>query len=388
MSLFDQEATDHARLPDFKLHEYKDTQYLTHNLHPYPAKFIPQIPRRVIEKLSGTRAVVLDPFCGSGTSLVEARILGRTAIGSDINPIAVLVSRAKTMSLSSGQLQLVTGFQKEAFKALSLWKRKGSLPRRVAVPEFPNRAKWFGGDALEELAYLAEEIRALEDDDVCTFLLATLSAIVVKASNQASETKWKAIPKNLAAGDATRLFLEHLNRIMPRAAEYSQRVAGFPEVRVYQADARNLAYAKDGSVDLVVTSPPYMNSYDYYLYHKLRLFILGLEVHETQEKEIGSRNKHSDKGLGVDSFMDEMLQTLLEMRRVLKIGGRLCLVIGDAILRGKTFDMNRIYTTLVEAAGLTISDSFSFDQREYSKAFAQYASRGNKKSHILLAHRG
>lgn len=74
---------DHVFL---ELEKYKQNSYLTHNLHPYPAKFIPQIPKELIVRLSKKNNWVLDPFCGSGTSLVEARLTGRNSIGVDVNP--------------------------------------------------------------------------------------------------------------------------------------------------------------------------------------------------------------------------------------------------------------------------------------------------------------
>ena len=68
------------------------TTYLTHNFHTYPAKFIPQIPKSTIKALTREGDIILDPFCGCGTTLVEANLLNRRAIGVDLTPIATLVS--------------------------------------------------------------------------------------------------------------------------------------------------------------------------------------------------------------------------------------------------------------------------------------------------------
>ena len=83
------------------IHECRDKNYATHGLHPYPAKFIPHIPRELIRAYSEVGDTVWDPMCGSGTALVEASIAGRAAIGGDLNPIAVLTSRAKTVALDA-----------------------------------------------------------------------------------------------------------------------------------------------------------------------------------------------------------------------------------------------------------------------------------------------
>src|SRR2546426_2577709 len=84
-----------------------NTAYLTHNLHPYPAKFIPQIPNALIQELSSVGETIADIFCGSGTTLLEALQLKRNAIGIDANPLAVLISRAKTTPLNDDQIATI-----------------------------------------------------------------------------------------------------------------------------------------------------------------------------------------------------------------------------------------------------------------------------------------
>src|SRR5713226_4726853 len=89
--------------------DFKDakTSYLTHGMHPYPAKFIPQIPNALIQALSSVGETVADIFCGSGTTLVESLILKRNAVGVDANPLACLISRAKTTFLKEGDAELL-----------------------------------------------------------------------------------------------------------------------------------------------------------------------------------------------------------------------------------------------------------------------------------------
>jgi site-specific DNA-methyltransferase (cytosine-N4-specific) len=75
-----------------------DTMYLTHSLHPYPAKFPPQLPKTILSRFARKGQTVLDPFCGSGTTLVEARLLGYNAIGVDVNGLSSLLSKVKATS--------------------------------------------------------------------------------------------------------------------------------------------------------------------------------------------------------------------------------------------------------------------------------------------------
>src|SRR5919206_4901190 len=92
--------------------ESKDasTRYLTHSYHPYSAKYIPQIPRYLISNLTKKNDLVLDNFVGSGTTLVESKLLGRKAIGVDINPLACLISKVKTTIIEKSSRDQISEF--------------------------------------------------------------------------------------------------------------------------------------------------------------------------------------------------------------------------------------------------------------------------------------
>src|SRR4051794_25104264 len=94
----------------------EDTQYLTHGLHPYLASMIPQIPRRLLSAYAGPGTRVLDPFAGGGAVLLEASLAGLPSVGVDINPLAVLISRAKTTPLPHEILDAVPGRLGQAYE--------------------------------------------------------------------------------------------------------------------------------------------------------------------------------------------------------------------------------------------------------------------------------
>ncbi len=112
--------------------EIPSTTYLTHGIHPYTAKLIPHIPRYFIEKYTEKNEVILDPFCGSGTTLLEARLLERNAIGIDINPLAILLSKVKTTPLDVEELKHTIQLCKENLKD-----GKGKI-----FVDFPNIDYW------------------------------------------------------------------------------------------------------------------------------------------------------------------------------------------------------------------------------------------------------
>jgi site-specific DNA-methyltransferase (cytosine-N4-specific) len=138
------------------------------------------------------------------------------------------------------------------------------------------------------------------------------------------------------------------------------------------------------SINLIVTSPPYPNSYDYYLYHKLRFFWLGYGHKEVQQKELGSRNRHSDLGEALDTYLVGMRRALVEMRRVLAPHGGVCIVVGDSIIRGDVLDMERAFRDLAGDADLECVRVVSFNQRQYSTSFVRNIQRPAKRSHILF----
>ena len=83
----------------------KNTNYLTHNFHPFPAKFIPQIPRIMITEFTKPKDMVFDPFMGSGGVLVESMLHGNNSVGIDLNPFAVLLTTVKTIPLDTAKLE-------------------------------------------------------------------------------------------------------------------------------------------------------------------------------------------------------------------------------------------------------------------------------------------
>lgn len=372
------------RLRDFfaDLRNCVDKNTVTHGLHPYPAKFIPHIPRELIKAYSRPGETVWDPMCGSGTSLVEAALSGRTAIGSDINPIAILASKAKTTPLSSRSRDELRGLLLRIRVNSMLW--PGGRPdRRPVIPEFHNRDHWFTERAAHELGLIREDIEMLETDGARQLALCAFSAIVVAASNQEGETRWRAIRREHEPGAVLARFAAKLRASLVAAESYGRRARA--DVEVARWDARKPGMV-GGEVDLIVTSPPYANTHDYYLYNKLRMFWLGEDVKAVQEAEIGSRNRHSDRGAEIGDYLDSIEKAMRQMYRALRHGGRMALVIGDGVIRGNLHRMDRLIPPLAASLTMDFEDHFSFDHRLYNTALHNgfEATRTAKLTHVLV----
>jgi hypothetical protein len=113
------------------------------------------------------------------------------------------------------------------------------------------------------------------------------------------------------------------------------------------------------------------------------MFWLGFDHSPVQDAEIGSRNRHCDKGEGIDTYTSQIATVMESVRRVLRRKGRFCIVVGDSILRGKFIDMGAIYRELGAKTGFALADYFGYNQRKYTTAFTRNLKTAPKRTHIL-----
>lgn len=318
-----------------------DTRFLGHDLHPYPAKFIPQLPGTLISLLSSRGELVFDPFGGSGTTALEAIRLGRRAVSVDANPVAALIGQVKTARVSAeatSELHLLHG----ALRALL-----ESLPKDAAelvdlyggfAPKIANREKWFADSAFGELAHIKFRISKLNDDTARKIATLALSRTVLSASFQDSETRYKSVPRPVPVGEATKRYVREFESVMKSVAR-NAAATRYGVSRFVTGDVRSLSPEdiQDGSVDLIVTSPPYGNATDYHLYHRFRLLWLGHDPIALGKVEIGSHLRHQREASGFESYFTDMRRALDGMGRVLKPGRFAVLVIGDSVYEGEKY---------------------------------------------------
>lgn len=360
----------------------EDTSYLTHSFHPYPAKFPPQLPRNLLAKFAKPGEKVLDPFCGSGTTLVEARLQGIHSVGVDINGLACLLSKVKSTPLSLRKLRIAAQTFQVVEEESFLWQM--GKRREIQVPKIEGLDHWFQPNVARELSFIRQSLLQVSDNDVRDFLKIVLSAIIVRVSNQESDTRFAAISKNVPDGFTFKTFLERGRDFLDRIKEFSRLAKIDVTVHIHNADARDLAFLDSESFDLIITSPPYANTYDYYLYHKFRKRWLDIDVEFAQYNEIGSRREFSSLKKHPDKWIADLQKCFQEMARVLKPCKPAFIVIGDSIIQKKRMKMDEIIADLAPRVGFQVRDVVSSDLSNHSKLFNPAFTQRGKKEHLIF----
>jgi DNA modification methylase len=321
----------------------EDTTYLSHDVHPYPAKFIPQIPGHLIASLSLRGDLVLDPFGGSGTTALEALRLGRRAISIDANPIAALIGRVKTARLHKHSSTDLIALRTNLLARLGTISHDSNLRLSEVsrfIPPIPNREKWFSDIVCAELATIRSLIENIECNVAKDIANLALSRIAVKVSFQDSETRYASRPRTTYLGDTIRTYLTDLDAIIQSVTRTTPQVR-YGVAQFITADIRNFQSSQlcRESVDLIVTSPPYGNANDYHLYHRFRLLWLGFEPRELAAVEIGSHLKHQRESNGFDAYLQDLSSTLNTLVPLLRPGRYAAFVLGDSIYDGNLYDV-------------------------------------------------
>jgi len=365
-----------------KLHEIdwdfknSETNSLTHSFHPYPAKFIPQIPRNIIDLLSDVGDKILDPFCGSGTSLVEAILLDRNAVGVDINPLSSLIAKVKATPIPEIKLrelnQILSKIGEDAanFFIASFEYEIMSAKFNQVIPTFPKLRFWFKDFVIIEAALIKHHILMASDEDIRDLLMVTFSSILVTISKQDSDTRYTRREKNIKEGDTIRLFIRKAKEMANKMIAFSL-IAPSRRPEIITADAQDVgSYIEPNSVDLVVTSPPYPNAYSYHLYHRNRMFWLDMDPYPVKKQEIGSHRKYSAKnGATPETFKSEMKNCFGGLYRALKPNSYCCVVIGDSVVKGKLIKNNEIITHVAETIGFKTIDDIKRTIQVTKKSF-------------------
>ena len=335
-----------------------------HGLHPYLGKFPPQLAEALIGRHCPQGGVVLDPFCGSGTTLVEALGLGRSAVGCDVSAFNALLAREKTRPHDPAAVAAgLAGTLARAESALA-----AGAPAESPVP--PYLAEWYGEDARRELlAYRA----AIEPGRSWSGLAAL---VLTRAARSARLVRHDALDAAREPVRAPYWCHKHRRTCVPTvgalrflrrySADAAARVAAFAAVRspdasadVRHCDARELRLKRPA--DAVVTSPPYVGVIDYHDQHAYAYSLLGLEARS--EQEIGSRTRGAS-ARAVRAYADDMGSALAAAARCLRPGAPLAIVVNDRL---------GLYGGILAHAGLRLeSRSLRHVNRRTSRRAGEY----------------
>lgn len=348
--------------------------------HPYPARFIPAIPAQVLDLLDLGSGTVLDPFCGSGTTLTEARKRGLDAVGVDINPIACLISRVRSMEWqrewSSSLSRHMTGLEEAAASVAEVGDEFATIPRL---------GHWFTDDAQRALTGGVRYVQSLSEEDPWKDVLAvSVSAATVKISNQESDTRYAAVAKPGDQITAARLMVKALAKTVDwleaNAPEY-----GAGRATVFQRDARDLTPIPDNSVSAVCFSPPYPNAYEYWLYHKYRMYWLGFDAVKVRGQEIGARPHYSKpNGLDESDFAAQMTEVFTGLHRVCRAGAYVVVIVGDSVIGGRPVDNGTLMSEVAAKVGMVTIYEGVRPIAVGRSSFNRAHSRGRRNEHVLV----
>ena len=312
---------------------------LLSNIHPYPAKFISEIPSSLIDCLwKGQGDFILDPFCGSGSTLEAAQRQGIPSLGVDLNPIACLISRVRT----GGCIDNLLSVCNEIVNACK------SASSGCHVPQMPNIDHWFMPEIQRTLSLLKIEIDKYTNKKYYDALCFCFSSIVVKVSNQDSDTRYAFRDKKRSAADVYTYFLQSAKKLV-------QAQKNTPPTEAHVINKNTLKLNADdfpGSIGMVITSPPYPNAYEYWLYHKYRMYWLGYDPIEVKNEEIGARAKYFKKsGYEGYDFAVQMSSLLENLYPHCADGAFLCFVIGRSKVHGKIYNNDEIISEAAVSLG-------------------------------------
>jgi hypothetical protein len=413
----------------------------THYLFRFPAKFHPPVARALLERFSQRGDRIYDPFCGSGTLLVEGAVSERRSVGSDVDPLAAFISQVKTNPIDGDALghtnellneRLAIEFRSERDYERLQWKDISSTAfqrelRDLWVPEIPNLFHWFRRYVIVDLARILAAIEdTLMPPQHRSFFRLCAASIIRNASNaDPVPVSGLEVTSHMKRKDADGrvinpflLFQRASCRAIRDMDTYAQAVKRSKSPRVVTADATNLRGAVRGPVDAVITSPPYHGAVDYYRRHQLEMFWLGLTAtHDERltllERYIGRGevpNKHPLLKAEVDlpddwkrledsmravnrqranafrHYCVSLHLSLQQLSRVIRADAPVVMVVGHSKWNGVAIDTSELFQEIA-APDFELSEYFSYPVRNRYMSYARRNGANIDREYVLVLRR-
>ena len=367
------------------------TTDLTHGMHRFPAKYIPHIPRWAIREFASYNSVVLDPFMGSGTTLVEALCAVKQSYGLDIDPLAKFITQAKIAKYDLSNLHSLAA---QLIESEARFEVEPDLP----MGDVKNPTHWFTLESWRELSSIFHTIEGLKcSGPERSFFYCVFSSILRWVSNADDQTQKTYVSGTLKKSPPP--VVETFSKFLAKALSAVAALDKPREERqanVLEGDALSIPLP-DRSVDLIVTSPPYLDSVDYMYNFMLEYFWLGPELgvqtrsefNQRRRKSVGAKNPmERSPGLPLEltgyvdmdqvpeyrreaviSYFSLMLVHFREAARAMKNGARYVLVVGNSQADTGVLPVHDCLLRLARATGLHLEKAFAYRIRRHYMKF-------------------
>ena len=354
-----------------------------HGFHSYPARMHATTARRLLEALAGPSSVVLDPFCGSGTVLVEARLHGLRAIGTDVNPLAIRLAQLKTRGLPT--------HERDELLDAARWVQRMTTERRTERAKATQRyededVRLFEPHVLLELDSMRWAIDRVEPPALRDDLELVFSSILTKVSRRRGDSGVYLEARRLAPGFCARMLVSRAEELAEQLQDYARALPpNAPLADVHADDARTLGTLGAASVDVVVSSPPYAATYDYVDHHDVRLRWLRLRIDRFARLELGARRDYArlDPRAAEARWHDELGRALAAIGRVLRPSGRAVLVLGDSAVAGRSLRALPAVTAVCAAAGLRVLAVASQERPHFHRHTRRAFTDESREEHLI-----
>ena len=339
-----------------------DTQYLTHNIHRYSGKFIPQIAQKAIQLLTNPGDTILDSYMGSGTALLEAQLADRNAIGIDLNPLAVLISRVKNLRVSEEELNDIStilvpyaadlnsdgqlSFTSQTTYDELIQKRIDENSWRLTDAW---NQKWYQPAVLEQLVKIYSCIEVLPSERARQIAQVAFSDVLRKSSNASSKYPNVMYDKNHKEKPLpAKAFLENIHSITSCLKQLANETADKNvNIQILQGNNLDLPLTNE-SVDAIITHPPYIAAVPYAEYGCLSLNWLGYDSKKLDAELTGGK-RYSSKL--VDNFSADYERYFRESYRVLKPDKYMFIMVGNPVSHGQKIPLDQMSIEFAQRAG-------------------------------------
>ncbi|QOW60765.1 DNA methyltransferase [Treponema pedis] len=356
---------------DWAFDSVRSIEQWTHGYHRYPAKFLPNVVKKIIENFALQKSPIADPFAGCGTTLVEAKIHGFKSYGVDINPVAELIAKVKTIPISPNLLNkyyTIVINQFDTFNDQDFYD----------IQKHERIDYWFYPQEKYKIAFLYRLVCEINDINIRNFFLVSLSHILKNCSKWLQSSTKPQIDKNKKPVEPFTVFKSHTQMMMKKNEEYYNELSQNKKLKVlcdiHLGDARNTKWANN-SIGTIITSPPYVTSYEYADIHQLtgywydyfddlwqfRQNFIGTSYSSNKIQNVDSKlgqkivNELSDKSIriakNVAIYFNDMTLVAKEMYRVLQPKGKACIVIGNTTVKDVHIQSAEVFWDLLKKAG-------------------------------------